>query len=958
MPSNPDLFQIPKKSISLCILWCFVFPQILLASLNVRSWLLVQGEANQQEQYTAISLFGFSVLLILLELIVYWLYKQQKLVIGWKWGLASLILHASCMWLFLVYVEKAIPDSIQPWILNEGNVGRWNITLLMPGAFLSIYVFSKFSLSNIKESKSGLIALFAAIGMPLVWYLFVSTMQPAWFGQFSVIGSILITTVIVVLFLAAIIRLFDNTIHTNIFSDVPERHYVIAALLGLAAPLGGLTLNHEIPFPVDFQSTGVYVLTILNGLVLLIKPGGNRFSSLRLFFRCLTFPFIFYFFLVFLPFLPLSLLAILAIGAGLLMLTPLALGLFQFRITLKDFKICAGNIGKGRARALCALGLIVLPCYFLTQALLDKRALDSSLAYFYSYDFSDNVLSSQDINRASSALIQLRDRKSGIQLPYISGFYNSTVFGNLVLSDKKIAQIYRLLNNQELPDEEASIIGSRRQSTGRFRGRIIAPKTDTEISNIEHISSTPSQSTVKLTIKNLIESTHTLFVTPIQIPEGVFISGLRLKIEDEWVSGQIFDKKTALWVFQKITEVRRDPALLYYESPTLAQLRVYPFPNKGVREVEIDFSYHRLMDAKITIGENQIDLNAGRQSQVILAGTGNMLMGNNISDFAFQRKPYVHFLLDYSRFSKLDASEYAKKVVRTRGLLGIDEFCISAVNVASSGNECNEYLDTADHEEIENHIRKIKLTEQGGLWLEKAFAKNILDIDKSLNSDSLHRVPVFALINGNDEFNSEVNLDQWSWLIPDMKSWYSYSTEELVKHELLSSDNQSVSINNVVALKQGDKISLLPTNRSSIYNLDDQRDLQVFSPAENKFINLEVNTNEIPQKVWANYAKIWVEWRDANLSPASLEGKRNSILRQSKELELLLPTTSFIVVESASQWEILKRKEKQSLSNHSALDFEDEQQTSEPPWWLLLFGLLFYLYLKDRNFTFFKKVNI
>jgi hypothetical protein len=63
----------------------------------------------------------------------------------------------------------------------------------------------------------------------------------------------------------------------------------------------------------------------------------------------------------------------------------------------------------------------------------------------------------------------------------------------------------------------------------------------------------------------------------------------------------------------------------------------------------------------------------------------------------------------------------------------------------------------------------------------------------------------------------------------------------------------------------------------------------------------------------------------------------------------LLPTTSLIVVESASQWEILKRKEKQSLNNHSALDFEEEQETPEPVWWLLLAALLGFLYYRDSR---------
>ena len=203
----------PRRAVLLSLLWGFLLPQVILVVLNLRGWILISGEANQQELSAALALFCLQLAMILVGAVVYWLQRKGKFQIGWKAALASLIAHAGYMWLFVINVENIIPDSIQPWILNEGDVGRWNITLFMPGAFLSLYALSNYFFSSIKGAKSNLIVLFATIGMPVAWYLLVSLIQPAWLGQYAVVGSVIVGTLIVVIFLGAIIRLFDNVIH-------------------------------------------------------------------------------------------------------------------------------------------------------------------------------------------------------------------------------------------------------------------------------------------------------------------------------------------------------------------------------------------------------------------------------------------------------------------------------------------------------------------------------------------------------------------------------------------------------------------------------------------------------------------------------------------------------------------------------------------------------------------------
>lgn len=945
--SSPQ--NLNNRIVSLCLLWGFVLPQLLLVVLNVRAWILIGGEATKPQMYTAITIFAFETVILASVITFFWLHSRGKLKIGWQFALAGLVAHVFYMWWFTFKLHNAIPNTIQPWILNEGDVGRWTMTLFMPGAFLCLYALTRFLFSRISHSKGTVIVIMSTIGMPVMWYILVSVVQPAWLGQLDVIGSIIVATICVVTFLGAVVHLFGNVLSKSFTAKHVEYHYAIAVILGLAAPLGGLILNRTIPFPTDFQLTSVYAMTIVNALVLLIRPGIKRFASSRLFLRCAVLPFIAYFFLVFLPFLPLSLFAIIVAGAGFLMLTPLALGLFQFKLTAADFRLARENSGITKAIATAIAGLLILPGYFSAQALLDKRALDISIAYFYSHDISGSALSESEVSRASKALVQLRDRKSGIQLPYISGFYNAIVFGNLVLSDKKITRMYHLLTNDKFPKKKLPIVVSPNQRGDRFRGMgLVAPTTNVALSDVKHAPSGSGETTVKLTLQNATNDTHSLYVGDLVIPEGVFITDLRLKIENEWVSGKIFDRKTALWVFQKITEVRRDPALLYYKSPTLAELRVYPFPAKGVREVEIDFSFHPSTDARINIDDNDIDFNPTHNVHAVLTQNSELIGENAMKEFAFTRNAYLHIILDYSTGSKLDTQDYVEKIVRIAEELKIPRLTISAANIGSTANQKREFIPITETEKIANEIENIQLPKTGGLWVEQAIVKEIMRSNDSLNESTMHDKPVYVIVGDKRPVDlTNVQLGTWQWLIPDTEHWYSYFENGLSVHRMWDNETKQV-----IAIKQANRITILPANQSSLIETKPNEGFEVFDPLTKRFTPLSLQpTTGFENVSWSDYAKLWTKWRKTSLNPAAIETERDVLLKQSKALGFLIPTTSLIVVERASQWEILKRKEKQSLSNHSGLDFEDEQQTPEPPAWLLLTMLLLFLYFRDRRRT-------
>jgi hypothetical protein len=69
------------------------------------------------------------------------------------------------------------------------------------------------------------------------------------------------------------------------------------------------------------------------------------------------------------------------------------------------------------------------------------------------------------------------------------------------------------------------------------------------------------------------------------------------------------------------------------------------------------------------------------------------------------------------------------------------------------------------------------------------------------------------------------------------------------------------------------------------------------------------------------------------------------LIRQSKESGILIPATSYIVVENSAQWKSLQLKEKQKLSGHEVMEL---QEAPEPSWLLLAFLFTVILWFRSR----------
>ena len=90
---------------------------------------------------------------------------------------------------------------------------------------------------------------------------------------------------------------------------------------------------------------------------------------------------------------------------------------------------------------------------------------------------------------------------------------------------------------------------------------------------------------------------------------------------------------------------------------------------------------------------------------------------------------------------------------------------------------------------------------------------------------------------------------------------------------------------------------------------------------------------------YAQAIDVWQAWWQTQLHPEQEEALRKELLEAAREINILVPSTAFLVVESTAQQKALEKAENQSLKSHTSLAFDEFQEkgmTSPEPGLLLL----------------------
>jgi hypothetical protein len=952
------------------LLWLWVIPQLLLLFLNGRAGWLAIGEMTLPQKTEAGWIAACEIGLLLLGLATTLVLHFRKRPAGYVLCALGLLLHSGYLWLFLARFSKAWPAAVAPWMLPQDELLYYQFALIMPALFYFGVRLACFELP-LRRGPDTALSLAAFFAIPLSWYLLfqmIRLVSRRWtthlFPETLAIVFFALSTVLVLMAFLRLLLLIYSWLQEKAWSRL-----AIPLTAGLLAPLGGLILNRYIPFPCDFQSVGVYVLTVINGLVLLVPtPASTPRAALMWGLRSVLYAFSLYFFVVFLPFLPLSLLAMIACGAGFLILAPTLLFIIHTRQLLSDGAAMVARWGRVRTVFAFVLCLLLIPLGFTVRALEDRTALDQAMTVAFSPDYQS---SHTDLNRDATqrALDHLSDMKNGIYLPFLSDYYNHLVFNGMVLPDDKMQLLHRMFFGADLPkprkDGQWSLLMAPR---GRNRGwsgaRSIPPPRAVQLQDVaveESDTNDLVHATVSLTLKNQ-GAANSEFVTEIVLPDGVLVSGYWLDVAGQRKPGRIVEKKTAQWVYHMIRDfTRRDPGLLVFKTDTQLSLNVYPFAAEEVRTTGLDLLFPRGLRPRIHIGERELTL--GKESEELVAqplaadqpeGQVNVILSGAAlrSLPAVTREPYLHFIVDRSAGATND-TQLATEVAALATDLGS---AYSSCRITFANYEWADVVPaltplTAASDTVTRNSTVLPC--RGGFCYDRAIAHALLQAQQEGGGESpgdALRVPIFVVVMAKGTTPlSTVNLASFQRLVPDLPFYY-LQTDRGYDRIGFAGDKPLLSATNdwpypVVLLQSGDKIAtcLRDSDLSVVSLPGSSRSLQVFDPATRGFVPL-TGVRALENSVYTRGLALWDAFRTTVWAPGTLDERLKELVADSRSTGIMIPATSYMVVENTAQEKTLAQKEKQALGTHHALEFEESPPTQAMPepgtFWLLPISVL------------------
>ncbi len=915
------------------LLWIYLLPQLVLLGLNAQSYHLVAGEMSPEQRGHAFTIAGYALALLLGVGCLWAVSRRRGWTLHWALALPLLAAHVGYLWMFVAWLDLLIPSTVVWWMLPPERLLYHQFALIMPAIFHAALILACFPTrlsTRCDLLRTGLLL----VVVPAAWYVVAHVAFRLRHMTFDVPEVVVFLLIVLstLLLTGALLRILAAGWQA-IRRAGGHGRLVLIALVGLAGPLGGLTLNMKIPFPVDFQSMAVYVLAVLNGLVLLL-PGSGPKAGHRLVWltQCAAFPFTLYFFLVFLPFLPLSLLAIIAAGAGFLMLVPTALCLVHISI-LRDGWPMAGR----GWRVAGMLALLVLPGLFAARAWQDRTALNQGLAYLYEPTAAADRFPG-NVKAVGRSLRNLRDFKSGLQLPFLSEFYSQMVFGGLALPEARMQDMHRAFFGCDLepPDETRMtdpFLGERRNLT-----RWGATRTPDELPHSVELSALRSDETTEGDIKRLLVTLQLVnhgdsgaeYGAPITIPPGTWISGFWLHIGKERVPGRLFEKKTALWVYEMIRDqTQRDPGLLLYRAPGIVELRVFPFAAGETRTVEVEFVYPTGFGSMIHIGSSYVAPPVAQPGGSVAGVTdpeGDHLRVVAPSAWAnlpvTNRSAYLHAIVDHSAAASV-AGEAWPQIEAAARQLGVERCAVSLVNyenITLTGapvplNEAKAMLAAAASPAC------------GGFCRDRAL-KSVL---KQWYQQEPQSVPVLLVISSStNALAQDADLAWFASRWPGLDGYYVVGEEGgLQAVDWAGKAREEKGPIEWTSLKVAGQTHWIPAAEARPVVLTDD------APGAD---SVTIITNE-------TYRQGAEAWLDSHRRWGGAAVDLRALVEASRVSGVLVPATSYIVVENSAQWRFLEQSERQKLGQNAALEFRD---SPEPSVWLLAGGFLAWLWWRKK----------
>ncbi|MGF1530307.1 MAG: MSEP-CTERM sorting domain-containing protein [Puniceicoccaceae bacterium] len=943
--------------------WAFltfwVLPIGVLFLVSLRDYSLISGNMDEGERTEALWL-GLSLVSNLTMAVLFFIWAKQRHARHRSvilLALAPLIVNTGYLFHATTAFHLILPSTVAPWIYSAEQFFYFQYSLAMVPLGWAIIILAgaqhRFAPQNLLPnliigivSPMALFVTVLAFSQSRIFYEDFSVFWSSWgpilfFSITAVLGMAMFYGILrFLLLLLARINLREKPLESVIT-------FLIAALL----PLCGLSLNSLIPFPNDFQATAPYLLTVVNAVFLITAIWlRSRLPRLCLFLLGSTLPFTLYFFFVFLPYTPLSILAVVVAGFGFLVLSPTLL----LALHLRSIHQIASILPSRRCLLPLLLGALILPGAFLLRTSRDRQALNQALEYQFSPDFSAPSLTYQgSLGALRSALQNHRDHKNGIYYPLLSDLYSWLVFNNLVLPDEKLSILEGSFFNQQGSSKNVDPMHSPflwgRSSVRNRRLMPSAPPPPREVKITAedlHLKPIDAFNTLATYTIELTNFSHSTFIGAeairlIELLPGAFITGFRLNVAGVPVSGKLFEKKTALWVYSMIRDTeRRDPGLLFYNRPDELELRVFPILKQEPAIVGIDFH----LPGPITALE--ITSSPGNPNRLAVAFQPETPLLSRGANYTFLTPPSAESLPLVP-----DRPKYLHLIVDRSINHGIEEELADLLSSVSDRFPAlaQARLFMANFEVLEltrgmtpiaeitvDHPRALKeaMPLRGRLDLNRAITHGIHRhteeiLDTVATHNPLPPEPIFVVLSkGTPALKpSDSTLEVARFQLGDLEI---YSTTDGTTLELISPQPDKAATSLV---RVGSAIRPVHPGYPLIFPQSDAPP-EYFDPTLQQWMPLP-HLEHPPASPWHALVALWVENQRYEQNPGSPETNLESLVRQSRASGLLLPATSYLVVENQAQWRILERKQKQKLGAHEALEF---LETPAPPFLILFLG--------------------
>jgi hypothetical protein len=862
-----------------------------------------------------------------------------------------------------------IPWSVPEWLANQTELLFESFCLGMPGAFYAILVLAAQPLRRHGGKEFAFLVggtVLGALAFYGVIYAFAELERLRAFPEWMGLGLALTGVFVGGTAITALITRSTLIAYAGVRRTRPAFQRCFMFLVAVCGPIGGLYLNKTIPFPVDLQAPVIYLLALVNGGLLMLPVVRSIFWHRVIWLaQCLLFPFSAYFFILFLPFLPLSLFAMIAFGSGFLVLVPLVLGLTHACRLADGFR---EEVRDGRRWPIAVLGLgavLTLPALGLSDAWQDRVSLDEALTYIYAPDYRKDVTYPGSLPRLSSALQHLRDAKHGIFLPFLTPLYGEIVFHGLVLPDAKINDLQTAFFG-DTATREASVLLRSPGDNGWAPGPPEQPDHNVVLDDVKvtgQADGTTHTAQLLLTMRNC-GAAQGEFTTTVHIPEGVYVTGFSLKIGDDFVPARIVEKKTALWVYEKITRIsHRDPGILIFTSRTDLNLRVAPFAVGQVRQARLDLVYADGTCAPLTIGDRTVALDDGAKGAAPVAVTtsvtdaGSLAIANVADAAAWQirRTPYLDILIDCSRGATYSATSLADAIVQARKAFPEATLArVTAVNFEARDLVSN--LVPVGQLDAAGLCTKL-LPSHGGLLQDRFLKRGLLlagDLMQTGEEQAKLR-PQFILISSRGVAGErEDRLADFLRFAPDARVIYAEDSSGLFH-------GQDVVSRQPVGLEAAPPVSLWRWDNHYAVGAAGPRLAvnfpgglrssapQIYDPQQRQFVAAPSVVAVPSSSRFADGVRTLAAQDEAEFDPHVLKDGASALIGLSKQTGILIPDSSYIAVESMSQWRLLEDKEKQKLANKQVFEIEEPVATPEPGTWTLLgLGLVLLIFARWR----------